>query len=211
MYASLDDVKRILRVTTEDETRDAQLRASLAAVESLMEQKIPYVPKGQDDFYCYFDIPEDATLTLPAKDVVLTKLQVFEYPSSAGVPLSPIELGLGHGYDLKDDQIILRPTLFVSPFEGASSQRRLRVYARVEIHFVGSGIVPTALTEGVALLAAGYWQDGPRALQGIKSERIGDYSYTLGNQGTPEEPAGYVTQAMWFLAPFLSTKRVQVI
>lgn len=211
--ASLEDVKRILRLRDDDPARDAEIRASLAAVESWADKRLWDTSRSGLQCETYFDISEDATLQLPSEDCTVVKVKVFEYPSSYGIPLSPVELGLGHGYDMTDNgRLMLRPTLFVSPFDGASAQRRLRQYERVEVHYLGTGVVPRAVTEGVAFLAAGHWQDGPRALQGLTSEKIGDYSYTLGGSGTPggEEDAAFVQRAMWFLKTYLKKQRVAV-
>lgn len=213
MYASLEDVKRILRIPADsvDEERDNQLRGALDAVNSWAEGALT-ISKDGPGLEVYFDIPEDSTLKLPAADVTVTTVKVFEYPSAFGIPLSPIELGLGHGYDLTTSGLlILRPTLFVSPFEGATAQRRLRTYCRVEVNYIGTGVVPRRVTEGIAFLAAGYWQDGPRALTGLTSEKIGDYSYTLGgaNDGNDMEPS-FVQRAKFFLGNDFRRQRVFV-
>lgn len=203
-FASLDDVKRILRITDTDDERDAGIQGALDAIDAWALRRLPDFTLEGAQMEVYFDMPEDATLRLPADDIVVTEVRVFEYPSSGGVPLSPIELGLGHGYDIDNrGNLMLRPTLFVSPFEGAGAWRKLRVYHRVEIHYTATGIVPRDVTEGVAFLAAGYWKDGPRALQGLTSERIGDYSYTLGNTGGAAGEPEYVGQARFFLGPYL--------
>jgi hypothetical protein len=209
--ASVDDVKRILRVSDDDPVRDARLRAALEAVESVLSKRIT-IPASGPQMETYWDIPEDHTLTLPASDVTVTLVKVFEYPSSFGIPLSPIELGLGHGYDITGEgQLILRPTLNVSPFEGAIAQRKLRTYNRVEVYFIGTGVVPAGVTEGIAFAAAGYDTDGPRALVGLTSEKIGDYAYTVKPAGTTEEPASYISTAMWFLTPFFRKARIQTV
>lgn len=211
--ATLDDVKRILRVTGTDADRDAQLTGALEAVESWAEERVKYVPITDDDdvdvVETYFDIYEDATIQLPTSDCTVTAVKVFEYPSSNGIPLSPVQLGLGHGYDVDGDNLILRPTLGFSPFEGVSAQRRLRAYSRIEVSYRATGTVPAAVRDGIAFLAAGVWQDGPRALAGLTSEKIGDYSYTVGS-GAPGDPASYVTQAMFFLHTFLRRSRISV-
>lgn len=212
--ASLDDVKRVLRFTDSDPQRDAQLQADLDAVESWAEMHLWRLSQIGAQVETYFDIPEDATLHLPAADVTVTLVKAFEHPSSVGVPLSAIELGLGHGYDISaDGKLILRPILTVSPFEGATAQRRMRTYARVEVHYQGTGVIPQAVTEGIAFLAAGYWQDGPRALSGLRSEKIGDYSYSLGggsSSSVSEDTPSFVTRALWLLTPFLKRQRVSV-
>ena len=209
--ASLDDVKTVLRLTDVDATRDAQIQSSLDAVDSWAETHLWRISRIGAQMETYYDVYEDATLHLPAADVTVTVVRVFEYPSSSGIPLSPIELGLGSGYDITDDgRLLLRPTLLVSPFEGATAQRHLRVYARVEVHYEGTGVVPRAITEGIAFLAAGHWQDGPRALQGLTSERIGDYSYTLGDVGKDGGTSSFEARALFFLKPFLKRQRVAV-
>lgn len=211
--ASLEDVKRIMRIGSADvdAERDARLRAALAAVESWAETSLWYISKSGPWVEVYWDVPEDHTLYLPADDVVVTKVRVFEYPSAYGVPLSPVELGLGHGYDVTDDgKLILRPSLFVSPFEGASATRRMRQYARVEVHYEGTGVIPRAVSEGIAFLAAGYYEYGPLALKNMKSEKIGDYAYTLGGLN-PEEELPYVRQANFFLKRYMRRQRVQVV
>jgi hypothetical protein len=212
-FAALADVKQILGYTDDDPVRDAKLQHNLDVVESWAAGQRWRLSDTGPQMETYWDISEDATLSLPDDDSTITKVKVYEYPSSYGVPLSPISLGLGHGYDITNDgRIILRPVLQMSPFEGASAQRRLRQYSRVEVHYIGTGIIPQAVTEGIAFLAAGYTIDGPRALKGIKSERIGDYSYTLGDQ--PGDEVGvpsYVARANWLLVPFMHRQRVMVI
>lgn len=213
-YASLDDLKRVLRIPSDsvNEDRDAQLRGALDAVNSWAEDALT-ISKDGPGFEMYFDVSEDASLKLPAADVVVTTVKVFEYPSSFGVPLSPIELGLGHGYDLTSTGLlILRPSLFVSPFEGASAERRLRQYSRVEINYIGTGVVPRRVAEGVAFLAAGWWQDGPRVLQGLTSEKIGDYAYTIGgaNDSNAQDP-GFVQRAKFMLGRDFKRQRVTVM
>lgn len=208
--ASLDDVKRILSLTDVDLVRDAKIRACLAAVEAWAEKRIANVSREGQQVEVYYDVYEDARLILPADDATVTKVKVYEYPSSGGVELSPIELGLGHGYDVTDTgELYLRPTLTTTPFEGATAQRRLRTYARVEVYYLGTGVVPRDLTEGIAFLAAGYYSDGPGALHGLVSEKIGDYSYTMQRVSAGDEPS-YVKQAKFFLSDYFRKQRVSV-
>ncbi len=212
--ASLADVKRVLRIpaASVDTERDDRIRAALAAVESWADTRLWHISAEGEQLEVFWDIPEDATLHLAAPDVTVLKLKVYEYPSSAGVPLSPVELGMGHGYDLSDDgRVFLRPTLTVSPFEGASAQRRLRVYARVEVYYEGTGVIPRAVTEGIAFLAAGHYADGPRALKGLTSEKIGDYSYNLGALKSDSGEPSFVDRALFFLGPYMRKQRVAVI
>lgn len=198
--ASVDDVKDILRVSGLSELEEARIRRSLSAIQAWAEENLRPVCEEGDAVQSYWDIYEDATLLLPSEDVLVTKVKVYDYPSSSGVPLSPIELGLGHGYDITENgRLILRPTLGFSPFEGATAQRPLRIYSRVEVFYRGTGVIPRTMTEGVAWLAAGYYQFGPQVLEGIKKEKIGDYAYESDiPKGSDGQPA-YITQAAFFL------------
>lgn len=211
-YASVADVKRILRIeATDDDAVDARLRAALSAVEAWASHRLVRLSQAGDQVWVKFDVREDATLHLPADDLTVTKVKVFEYPSLSGVPLSPVELGLGRGFDLTDDgRLILRPTLGISPFEGATAQRALRTYSRVEVFYIGTGIVPADVTEGIAFLTAGYYTDGPKILSGITSEKIGDYSYTRAGNNPDSNPS-YLDQALFFLTDYFRKGRVSVV
>lgn len=209
--ASTDDVKRILRLTDTNASRDAEIRAALDSVLSWADSRIVLAGTGRQ-VETYFDVYEDATLRLPVGDLTVTMVKIFEYPASDGYLVSPIQLGLGNGYDITDDgSLYLRPLMGVTPFEGAWARRGLRMYSRVEVYYEGSGVVPRALTEGIAMLAAGYWNDGPSVLSGLKSEKIGDYSYTSDTSVDPAtgKPA-YEKSAMWFLKPYMKKARVMV-
>lgn len=213
MYATLSDVKRVLNISEEsvDDERDAKIRASLLAMESWVAGKLDGLSDKGDQVAAFFDIAEDATIHMPASDITVTKVKVFEYPSAAGIALSAVELGFGHGYDLTDDgDVLLRPTLGVSPFEGAAASRVLRYYSRVEVFYEGTGVIPQHVTEGVAFLAAGYFEDAPRTLAGLRSEKIGDYSYTRDTADESGEKS-YVAQGLWFLKPSMRQARLSVI
>lgn len=212
--ASLYDVRLALRIPSSDvnEERDAQLRVALEAVEGVFIDRLKNITASGPQMIVWYDVYEDATIHLPSSEITVTKLNVFEYPSSPGIPLSPIELGFGHGYDLTDDGcILLRPTLAFSPFEGATAQRRLRAYSRVEVHYIGNGVINPTITAGIAYLAAGWWQDAPRAMSGLTSEKIGDYSYTLGDLAADDGIPGFWARGMLLLKPFLNTSRIQVV
>lgn len=212
--ASLNDVKRALHIPLDDvnDDRDAELRVALDAVEGIFKERLEKLTQSGPQMLTFFDVPEDHALRLPSNDVTVTLLRVYEYPSSYGIPLSPIELGLGHGYDLTDDgQVILRPTLAFSPFEGATAQRRLRYYSRVEVHYIGTGEVPAAVTKGIAYLAAGWHTDELRSMQGLSMEKIGDYQYQLGGVTTPDGTPSFWDRGMLMLKPYLNTQRVEAI
>ncbi len=213
MYASLEDVKRALRIAEDsiDEARDAQLRASLAAVESRFEPLLRHLTKSGLAVEAYFDIAEDATLRLPSQDATVLKVRVFT-PDAIDMRVS---MDGTPGYEVTDNgEVILRPGIGVSPLPGASATRYLRHYGRVEIYYESTGVVPRAVTEGIAFLTAGWFTDGPRTLKSVVQEKIGDYSSTLeGIPGTQQwaTQRSYVQQGMWMLDPYLRRSRVQVV
>lgn len=212
--ASLNDVKRALHISLDDEDsdRDAELRIALDAIEGIFTERLTRLTQAGPQMITFFDMSEDATIRLPSPDVTVTVVRVYEYPSSYGIPLSPIELGLGFGYDLTDDGcVILRPTLAFSPFEGATAQRRLRQYSRVEIHYIGTGEVPAAVTKGIAYLAAAWYTDELPSMQGLTSEQIGDYKYTRTNNTGPDGTPSFWDRGMIMLKPFVNQQRVAVI
>lgn len=211
--ASITDVKRILRIapTSVDEERDAQLRAALDAVESWAERSLKGITATGSQVETYFDIYEDATLHLPGSDIVVTKVTVWLYPSSEPVSWFTADSADGPRYQVTDDgKLILRPVLNVSDDAGS---RLLRCYERVDVFYEGSGVIPRAVTEGIAIMAAGYWTEGPQILRNVKSEKIGDYSYTLNDMsntfGDVNEPI-YVSRAAFFLQPYLRRSKVAV-
>lgn len=212
--ASLADVNRILGYTTGDNTeRDAKIRSNLAAVESWAEGALWKISAEGPNVEVYFDVFEDATLHLPAEDLTVTKVKIIPYIGNDSFYYIYVNSGssTGAGYELDDQgRLMLRPMKTFEPFEGAHASRLLRTYDRVEVHYIGTGVVPKSVTEGIAFLTAGYTKYGPQALANVKSEKIGDYSYTLGGSD-PTEQLPYVTQANFFLRRFMRTQRVRVM
>lgn len=209
--ASLDDVKRILRVSTVDEERDAQLRAALDAVEDWIAPQLAGLTAEGQQVEAFFDVYEDATLHMAARDATVLRVKVFYGPASAdGIPQG-YEMRLGSGYDLDNEgRIMLRPNLTFAPFEGALASRPLKMYSRVEVLYYSTGVVPKSITEAVALLTAGYWSEGPQLLQSISHEKIGDYEYWTNANADGAAPAAYTVRAMQFLNNRRRRNRVSV-
>lgn len=213
--ASVDDVNRILGYSTgDDPVRDSKMRANLDAVESWADGALWKISAEGPQVEVYFDIPEDATLYLPATDITVTKVKIIPYAAgddSFFYIFVNSEAGNLNGYDVTDDgRLILRPMRTVAPFEGVRADRLLRTYSRVEVHYEGTGVIPRSVTEGIAFLTAGYHRYGPKVLEGMKSEKIGDYSYTLAT-GAPGDELPYLEQANFFLRRFLRKQRVRVM
>jgi hypothetical protein len=207
VYASVADVKRILQLT--DTSQDEAIRVALAAVESWAQPLLGNLTVTGDQSEMYYDVREDATLYLPQADVVVTCVRVHGSGNWWPGETWPWDLGYGRNYDVTDDgRVLLRPFTLYAPFEGAWAQRQIRTFDRVEVFYTASGRVPPAVTEGIAFIAAGYHKDGPRALTGLTSERIGDYSYTLGDAAGTSGEGGYVGRGMFFLQNYLPRARV---
>lgn len=210
-FANLADVKIALRIKSSDQDtdRDAQLQASLDAVDAWARKWFPLADVSGAKTVKFFDIYENATLRLPTRDCTVTAVRVFPYPSS-GFDFGVLNLTEGNGWEVDDRaNLILRPVMSFQPFEGALATRTLRSYGRVEVDVTLTGTVPADLKEGIAFLAAGYWKNGPAILADLMMERIGDYEYRK-HPKTDGEP-DYVGQAMFFLKPYLSDRaRVSV-
>lgn len=210
-FASVDDVNRILGFTTgDDEARDAKLRAALEAVESVMEGKLRPFTTG-NAVAVHRDIPAGSSIGLPGPEVTVTAVR--------------IDGSFVEDYDVTDGSVILRalwlwpysadgwsargdgPPIYGAPLMGTPE----RVYRTVEIFYTGTSVIPKAVTEGIAFLAAGYHAHGPAILGGLYSEKIGDYSYTRSApRAQPGQAPEYVETAMFFLKDFFKGARVSV-
>lgn len=217
--AALSDVKRVMRIPASDvdEQRDSELRASLDAVTDWIEPLLTGLTKEGPQVQVFWDVFEDATLHMPNNDCLVTRVRAYGTPSTFEDNPPQDELRLGSGYDLDNEgRVMLRANLSYEPFEGALASRTLRTYSRVEVHYISTGVVPKHITEGIALLAAGYWTEGPALLQSIQHEKIGDYEYwtAAGSSGSSgggaAGEAAYAQRAMKFLNSRIKRHRVAV-
>lgn len=211
--ASLSDVRRVLRITSEDTERDAQLIAALDEAEDWFRTRA----RGRYDIAApatakYHEITEHAVLHLPVVGATITAVRV----GSPGF-LRTLETT---EYIVMDDERVRLRAGFYWPYSGQTSleDERARgsntVVEVVEIDYTPLTAVSPAIRGGIARLAASLWLStggGEFGTSGITKEKIGDYSYELGivNVG-----GGNITgsaddvkaDAMQLLRPFIGAR-----
>jgi hypothetical protein len=81
------------------------------------------------------------------------------------------------------------------------------LFARVEVSYLPTGKVPFSIREAVAMIAAFSFQNVDVDMSAMRSESMGDYSYTL-ETGADGERIVIPKRASRYLRPFRRTKRV---
>lgn len=177
--AALSDVKRVLRITTEDATRDAELTAKLAVAEEWFRIR----SRGEFDETApaeaeYYAIRYGSILHLPVPGSTVTAVR-------AGSATGPATLG-SDSYTVMDDRRVRIGRIDPWPRDPREQEplgwSERPYYEKVEIDYTPPATVSVAVRDGIASIAAAMWKrsgGGETGSQNIKSEKIGDYSYTL--------------------------------
>jgi hypothetical protein len=114
-------------------------------------------------------------------------------------------------WDAHDGASYLRatPADFLPTTEGVRLMHSSETtWPRVEVDYVWAGDVPPAVREGVALTAANFLVTLPQLASGLRSERIGDYSYTFSDK---DLEAAIPRRALQLMRPWLRRPRVWVV
>lgn len=213
--ATVEDVRRMLKIpeSSVDDERDRQLADALDAASSWVSNRLRQrYDESTGGTYTAYDHLETDEILLPRVGCTVTEVRVTLHDDSY-LTLGDAHVLTSDQYDVIEglngnDIIRLRPSMTFAPFEGAVAQRYPRLYRKVEIDWEppdSGDLVPAAVRDATALLAAGMWKTAPRLAGGIKSEKIGDYSYTLDDL-KGGEGSDYWSQAMRLLRPFRRTK-----
>lgn len=189
MFATLNDLKRILRININDNTNDAELTAALEAANDLVGRTVHvrYLPGPQ--VKTYFHVAGDARIDLPAEEVVITSIVAAD-----GWELSPDQ------YHVQDGSV-----RFTSNYGGMgiTEFRRFRYFhPKLTITYTSADEVPAGLREATALLAADFYPVPIEDQGNVISEKLGDYQYTLSAKdegGVPYRRA----RARDLLAPYI--------
>jgi hypothetical protein len=167
LYASIEDVKRVLGIAPNDTSMEDSLTAALEAAEAYVSRRVSGKFSTASQIVSFYGVAENALLALPAVSPTIVRVTVG---SVAG------------GYELSNwipegNQIRL-PGL---------TENGLTFYDQVNVEFTGSLATPPDLREGVAFLAASVYAapPGSEIQNAIRSERIGDYQYTVDNTVIP--------------------------
>lgn len=214
--ATVEDVRRMLKIpeSSVDDERDRQLESALEAAESWVHVRLRQrFDEETGGTHTAYDHRETDEILLPRIGCSVTEVRVTLGSEIDLVAMADSATLTADQYDVISGlngprAIRLRPSMIIAPFEGAVAERIPRTFRKVEIDWEppSSGdLVPAAVRDATALLAAGMWKVAPRLTAGIKSEKIGDYSYTLDDL-KGGEGSDYWSQAMRILRPFIRRK-----
>lgn len=177
--AVLADVRRILKLTEVDATKDTQLTEALDAVDSWFRVR----QRGRFDEITpgtakYYAIRYGTVVHLPVPGSTVSAVR-------AGSAEGPSTLG-SDSYTVMDDRRVRVGRLDPWPRDPREQEpvewTGRPYYELVEIDYVPPSTVPKGVRDGIAMLAAAQWLrtgGGGDEQDGIVSERIGDYTYTL--------------------------------
>lgn len=186
--AILDDVKNVLRITTVNATRDAQLTKALEQAEAWLKQRfrgnLDFTGTGTAKFY---SVTNNAIIHMPVTLGTVTQVRV-------GSPGFLRILATNEFFILDNQRIRLRAGFFwpYGQFDDLRSHATEMVEV-VEVDYTAAAI-PVNLSGGLARLAASLWLSTPDqekgGVTGITKERIGDYSYEITTDAGQTAQAG---------------------
>lgn len=183
--STVADIRRVGKLA--DSIPDAELAPALETAESYLRTKLARWDDSAGGTTKFYNITGTAQLPLPSPDAIVTAVRLYHgYRDATGelVPTTDYATGTGYVTLLRDD---------LSSY----------YYARAEVTWTNVGTVPAAVRDGVAMVAASLYSQYGRATAGMRSERIGDYSYTLSDKDIESVvPA----KALELLKPFFRTK-----
>ena len=158
--ASVDDVKRALGHQV---AADGDLARYLETADSYVRPLLQAYDVSGAQVARFYNVRGNESVRLPLKRAAVPAVRVHELADSAAQVLGPSD------YYVTDDSVVL--TL------GTAENQR------VEVDWSGAGIaVPAAVRDAVALTAAALYRRFPKLSSGMRSERIGSYSYTLNDE-----------------------------
>lgn len=207
--STLDEVKLVLRFTDRDTNRDSQLQAALDGEQAwfLNRARGTFVTSGNATAR-FYDVTADALLELPLPDATVTAVR-------AGWPGFELRTLDSSEYVVQDKSRLRLRTGFFWPYSyyenqwsrgGASTSNLLGV---IEVDYTTPTDLNTAITRGLALLAAGAWLKSNPNIN-VMQERIGDYEYrtaALAKGASQSEIADQIrAEGMRMLRPWLGRR-----
>ena len=195
--ATVEDVRAVMRLRDSSLADDADLARSLSVAASYLSTKLPaYGASG--GVVQEFGVSGDQVIRLPFPSATVTAVQVWDADGAAPRLLVP-----GTDYLVTPNGVRLHGHRFVNIDPRYAPAEGPRGYARVDVTWQGGSDVPEAVREGVALFAASLWGTLPKLSSGMRSERIGDYSYTLGDK---DVDTAMPPKALALLKPFMNRR-----
>jgi hypothetical protein len=198
--ATLTDVRRVLRITSDDVLRDAALQAA-EWFRARSGWQYDEDGSGTAKFYA---VPSGAAMRLPLAPATVAAVRI----APAGTPDALwdeqfTELDTDH-WQLQGGR-----TIRLRDWRSIGMWGSTYTTYDVEVDYTAPALMSRSVRDGVARLAAADWMGtggGGDAVTGITSEKIGDYSYTIGSASGASDvvDAGQLrSDALRILRPFL--------
>lgn len=202
--ATLTDVRRVLRITTDDVFRDAALQAALDATEEWFRARSGWQydedGNGTAKFYA---IPSGGSIRLPLAPATVTAVRM----APAGTPDS-LWADSFTSLSTGSWQLQRGRTLRLKDWRSLGIGGGTYSAWDVEVDYTAPVLASRSVRDGVARLAAADWMGtggGGDSVSGITSEKIGDYSYTIGSSGASDvvDASQLRSDGLRILRPFL--------
>lgn len=164
------------------------LSEALDAADSYLRTKLQPFDDKDGGTVKYHNVSRGGSVPLPTDLATVTAARLFRYSDSpAAVLRRDVDFYLDGG------RLVLTP-----------KSNAVEWFSRLEVDWGSPGSVPAAVRDGVALTAAALFAQFPRLFQGTRSERIGDYSYTLSDKEVEDVVP---LKALKLLQPFMKRRR----
>lgn len=205
--ATLSDVQRVLQYATLTSAQVEQLQEALEVADALLRVKLQTFDSSSGTAAYYHSVP-GAGLNLPVNGAAVTAVRTYLTPDADPILLT------ADLFQVADTHVLLERRLWDMPWPYGYGTQLVEgtdlVVARVEVDWTYTGGIPKPVRDAVALTTGALWSQGPKFVSGLKSERIGDYSYTLGGGGVGEQDALIPAAALSLVKPYLKRRSVFV-
>lgn len=204
--ATLSDVQRVLQYATLTSAQVEQLQEALEVADALLRGKLQSLDSSSGTAVYHHAVP-GAGLPLPVNGAAVTEVRTYLTPDADPVILT------ADLFQTAETHVLLERRLWDMPWPYGYGSQPIDgtdlVVARVEVDWTYTGGIPKPVRDAVALTTGALWSQGPKFVSGLRSERIGDYSYTIGNPGAGED-ALIPSAALSLIKPYLKRRSVFV-
>ena len=203
--ATLTDVRRVLRITTTDATRDDQLTEALAVADSWFRARTRNTFDEVAPATAKFHVIRYGSIVhvpVPGSTVTAVRAGSAEDPSTLG----------SDSYVVLDDRRVRVGRVDPWPRDPREQEplgwSDRPYYELVEIDYTPPSTVSAGVRDGVAHLAAAEWLEqggGGDEQSNLIQERIGDYEYRLAS-GTESSSEDHRAHGLRMLRPFVGAR-----
>lgn len=201
--ATLDDVKRWLKdPTAKDEDLQSWLESVTEWVKRVYNANWDATGTVTETFH---RVLQDALLKLKDEAPSAVVVKIYGTPDDLATTLV-----VNTNYTIEArGHIRLLYARYQTPvgFDEAVVEIPPGLLARVEVTYTASNVVPKPVRDAVACIVAANYAQAGRAVSGLQSENLGDYSYSKADES--DEALLLPRIALTYLAPYRRTKRVR--